>query len=737
MKKLTNDELNRLYDEAERCDESVFNEMKSNVLLVSGNHWRQNEFKTRDRENTISNEGKPKVKITKNLIQLVTSKTIDGIMSLSPDLKVYPKNLSEIQDKKAAELHDAVLQYGKDRYKLNELKEDLCADFVEIAEVACLVYWDKSKGDLRGYEQKLSDQGEPLFTDMNGKVTVLPETIEIDPMTGGPVFDPVTGTPVSTPHKPLADKEKPIFSGDFCFKPIFPADVLRAPSADRMDKSPYIIIREMLEQSEAKRLVAEDDPQRGEKLEFIKKSSEENFKVFDQNTHTFEDSKGKVLIRWHYYRPCYEYPNGYYYIKTEHGILAEAELPFGIWPIAWRAYRKTQTTPRGTGKVKIARPYQVELNRASSKEIEHQLVHGDDKVVTPPGGKMTQEAHLPGLRHYKAVGAAQIIPGRVGEQFRPYIRDTKEELFFAVDEQGTPEEDNGVVDPVALLYRSIRRNKRYGRAAREFQAFLKELYWIYLQLAKEYYDDQFVISAVGRSEAINLAEFRSASPLSVQIKLIENNEDSDTLIGKYLFLQNTLQYVGKDLPKEALGMVLSNMPFANSEMIFKRLTLDAKNAENDILAMDRGEMVPAEVDDNHDLMIQELTTRIKSPDFKLLKPEIQQNYMIKRDQHRKIKAEQAEALLRAQQQFIPMGGNLVKVDMYEMNENGKQERATFPDESLKWLREKLNDQGMGQEMLERLSMVDQVAITQQMNMDQQNMIPMNQGGMNGPTNEQF
>lgn len=737
MKKLTNEELNKCYDKSEECDKSVFNEMKSNVLLVSGEHYRKTEGQNRDRNNTMPSDGKQKVRITKNLIQRVTSKCIDGIMSLSPDLKVFPANASELQDKKAAELNDAVLTYGKNRYKLNELKEDWCADFVEIAEVACKIYFDPMKGDLKGYKQKVDESGAPLFRDQTGALTTEAETFQIDPMTGMMAMDQVTGTPLSTKHEPEPDKDQPVFSGDFCFEGIFPADLLRCPEAERMDDSPYLIYRKMMDQAKAKRLIPEDDPEREAKLGFIKKSADENFKVFDQNTHTFEDSNGRVLIREHYYRPCYDYPNGYYYIQTEFGILAEGELPFGIFPIAWRAYKKKQTTPRGTGKVKIARPYQVELNRASSKEIEHQLIHGDDKIVTPPGGKMTQEAVLPGLRHYKAIGAAQIIPGRVGDQFRPYIKDTTEELFFAVDEDSSPEETNGVVDPVALLYRSIRRNKKYGRAAREFQAFVKDVYWIYLQLAKQYFNEDRFIKAVGRNEAINMAEFKATDPLSVQIKLIENNEDSDTLIGKYMILQQTLQYVGKDLPKESLGMVLSNMPFANSEMIFKRLTLDSKNVENDILAMDRGEMRPAEQDDNHDLYIQELTARIKSPDFRLLSPDIQTAYKTKRDQHRAIKAQQAQELLMTEQKFIPMGGNFVKVDMYEMNEQGKQERATFPDESLKWLREKLTQQGMGQQRLESMDMADQVAIAHQINQAQQQMPMQNQGGMNGPTNGSF
>lgn len=714
MKDLDAKELDRLWTQAETCDKDVFSEFKSNVLLVSGKHYDKLESHTRGERGQLQNiDNKQKVRITKNWMQKITMKRKNGILSLSPDLKVYPANLNEAQDKKAAELYDSVLEFGKNRYKLNEKKEEWCDDFVDVSEVAVKVYWDPSKGDLRAYEQALDQQGQPLFKSPNGQTTTLPFTESVDPMTMA----------VSRiPHAPLEDKNKPIFSGDFCFSKIFPANIRRDPEAEDMNESHYLIIGTMMEKEKVEKMVDPKDPDFTAKISAIRQSSEENFKVFDHNTHQFVDSKGKVLVREHYYRPCMDYPTGYFYHAVKGAKIHQGELPFGVFPVAWRAFRKKQTTPRGTGLVKICRPWQVEINRASSQQILHQLVHGDDKVISGPGGKLTQEAIGPGVKSIKGFGVTQVIPGRTGEQFTQYIRDQVAEMFQVVDEDLSDEQDPQL-EPVAMLYRSIRRNKRYGRDAREFQAFLKDVYWIYLRLAKHYYDDQWVIRAIGRNEAVNMAEFRDAEDLSVQVRLIESNEDSETLLGKYLTMQYVLQYVGKDLPKEVLGDVLTNLPFANSTQVFGSLTLDSKNVENDLLAMDRGEQRSAQPDDNHKLYIMKLTNRIKSPDFKMLDPQIQQNYLQKRDEHRKLEAEQGQQLLMAEQQFIPMGGdNLVKVDMYVM-ENGKQVRATVPSDALKWLIEKLKQQGMGQERLSNLATIDQAAIAQQ--------ITNNNGGMNG------
>jgi hypothetical protein len=301
-------------------------------------------------------------------------------------------------------------------------------------------------------------------------------------------------------------------------------------------------------------------------------------------------------------------------------------------------------------------------------------------------------------------------------------------MFFAVNEE-TQEQDSNQLDPVALLYKSVRRKSRYGRAAREFQSFLKEVYWIYLNLSKHYFDDDRKIKAIGRSEAINLAEFKQADPTSVQIKLVGSNEDAESQIGKYLMFQNVLQYVGKDLPKETIGKILVNMPYANMKDAFKELVQDTKNIENDILALDRGETFQADPDDKHDLYIKALTSRIKSPDFMLLPDQVQQNYFAKREEHRALAAKQAEEMMRAKMEMIPTDGPLTKADLYtnpDPTQPTKVQRAVFPARALEWLQAKLNEQMLTQDRLQSLEQADVVAMSQMVN--QQNPF---QGGFNG------
>jgi hypothetical protein len=694
--------LNSLYEKADSKDSTLFSEMKSNVLLVNSEHYKKIETQRRSRLDDMDDgSGKQRVRIVKNHTYRITQKYKNGIMSLAPDLMVYPANTNELQDKKSAELYNAVLEYGKNRYKLSDRKEDWCEDYVDLGEVATKIFFSKQKGDIKGYEQAVDEMGQPLYQDDAGNVTSVPSRTVV-----------TEAGIVSADNKPMADVKKPIYEGDFVFETILPFNLLRDPSAESMEDSAYLIVRKMMDIEEAKAMIGKDDPERDDKIGYINSSSENTYRVFDTDKGYYEDGKGKVMLREFYFRPCVKYPNGHFFITTDSGILFSGDLPFSVFPIAWRAFKKVQTSARGRSIVKILRPYQYELNRCASKEVEHSIVHGDDKIMTSPGSKVTPGAQLPGLRQYHAVGSTQVIPGRTGEQFAGPQARILEEMYQVVDEEIADESLPQQLDSNALLYRSLRRSAKYGKYAKGFQEFLKDVYWIYLRLAKHYFDEGRYIKAVGRSEAINIAEFKSADELSVQIRLIENTDDAETLLGKSIQFNYILQYVGKDLPKEALGKVLSNLPYANKDQVFSDLTVDSRNIENDLLALDRGEQREASIDDENTLYIKALTSRMKQPDFRLLPEHVQQMYIHLREQHRSIQAEKEKQMLMAQQQAIPSGGNLVKVDMYVMRD-GKQVRATFPNEALQWLQEKLTQQGLAQERLETLATVDQMALASQ------------------------
>ena len=148
---------------------------------------------------------------------------------------------------------------------------------------------------------------------------------------------------------------------------------------------------------------------------------------------------------------------------------------------------------------------------------------------------------------------------------------------------------------------------------------------------------------------------------------------------------------------------MRNMPFANLDESFGDLTIDYDMGTNMILALDRGEMPQPNPYDDHKYMIKRLVHRMRMADFKLLPPEVQQAYQQTKDHYQQLEVRQQQMLLAAQNEFIPTGGSLVKVDFYITKPGGKKpERALLPHESLNWLVQRLADQGSSQEQLQQV-----------------------------------
>jgi hypothetical protein len=413
------------------------------------------------------------------------------------------------------------------------------------------------------------------------------------------------------------------------------------------------------------------------------------------------------MVREHYYRPCAEYPSGYYFITTENGILAEDELPFGIFPVLTCAFDEVTTTPRGKSIIKQLRPYQVEINRASSKVAEHQVTLGDDKIVFTAGGKPSTGATQPGIRfvNVSTPGAAPtVIPGRVGDQYIPYIDSQIKEMYQVADVAELDQEINGQLDPYTLLFRSIRQKQKFSFYGDKFERYLVKVHETAFKLFKKYASPHLLIPVLGKNEMINIDEFKNTPDTMTQIKVEPMGDDVETKLGKQITLNHVLQYLGSKLDKQDIGKFLRLSPYLNMEKMFEDLTLNYDNSVNDILALDRGEFPPSQKHEDHEYALKMVITRMKQPDFRFLHPYIQSLYEQKKQEHEKLLAEQQQEIMRAQSQFIPSGGFSVAADFYVPDPKNPQstKRVRVPSESLQWLLKQLEIQGTTQEALKQM-----------------------------------
>lgn len=678
-------ELWTRYLDAESHHSGLFAEQRSNLLLVSGLHYtNQNSKFARTLREIESVTKTQKIRLTKNHLQRITKTYRNTLLQYAPTVGVLPKNDKELSDVKCAEMHQSVWSDMKERNQFSKKTRVWAQDFVDLGECIAKVFFDNQCGQFLGYD--------PLYDQETGAV-VLDEQ-------GQPIYDGPA-----------------VWTGDVVFERILGFNLLVDPDARSWEEARWVIYRKMVPISELKEHFAEDT----QKIAWITASSEETWKIFDSSTGTYRDGDGLVMVQEHYYRPCAGMENGYYYIMVHGGVLYEGDLPLGLFPIVYAGFDEAATSARSFSIIKQLRPYQAEINRAASKVAEHQITLGDDKVILSNGATMSPGGTAHGVKAIHVTGAAPtIFAGRTGEQYVPYMSGQISEMYMVSSvEESTKEDVSGQIDPYAILYKTARQKRPFVLYIQKFVEFLTEICKLALRYAKAFYSDEMLIPVVGKSEYLNIEEFRQTTELGHQIKVEEQTEDLESQMGKQLTLNHLIQYGAGQLDKQDIGMILSAMPYGNHKQVFGDLTQDWDNWVNDRLAMDRGRMVPPRKGENHGYVIKKIVGRQKERDYDLLSPQIQAAWEQKLLMHEQIQVQQVQEAQRLKDGFIPTGGYLCTVEVYVAGPDGKQSRLRLPSESIQWLNKQIEIQGTTQVMLQGLPLDAQAQISQMMAQQQQ------------------
>lgn len=665
--------LNGYYLDGDSCDQDVFSEMRSNILLVAGEHYnrRQSRFYKRIRDSReLSQE--QKLRLTKNHTRKICQAYANNIVSMQPGVGFSPKDEQSMHDQKVATLHHSVWRDAHERYLIDDKIDDWVDSFIEIGEVHVKLFYDPSAGALLGYEAQMDDQtGNPLYADDGAMVP---------------------------------DTSKPSMAGEFVFEEIYGFNLLRPAECKDLRKAEWLCSRKMTAKDELlRRFKGNESLQK-----LVVTQQDETYVIFDAIAGGYKKTNRQTMVREYFFRPSMLFPDGYFYITTKEGILAEGELPGGFFPIISAQFDKIKTTPRGRSAIKTMRPYQAEINRAASKIAEHQITLGDDKLILQNGTKVSAGVSLPGVRTVNVTGAnPTILEGRNGEQYVNYMAGQISEMYQVMNVAEDTATDDKQMDPYTLLFRSASQKKKFQRYIKRFEKFLVEIVHLYLRLAKIHLPDEAVIQAIGKSEQVNIPEFRQLPDTVFEINIEAQSDDIETKLGKQIVLNHALQYAAAQMKPEDIGKLVKQMPFANLDGTFDDMTLDYDSVTNDMLALDRGETPPINQYDNHVYCIKKLTSRCRKADFKFLPPPVQQNYFAKIQMHQQFEAQNQLSIQRAEQGFIPTGGYLVGCDFYvndPSDPNGaKTRRARVPYSALDWLIKQLESQGQSQDQLKDMN----------------------------------
>jgi hypothetical protein len=673
-------DLLKLVTDAKSLDKEAVAEMRSNIQLVAGDHYsrRMSEAFNRQRSSTDQIPDGQKLRITKNNIHRAHRLYVSSISALAPGIAILPRNDLELQDRKDAELNQAVWEYLKSRYKLKPHFRDMLFDFCGPGECISVIKYDPSAGEIKGYEPKVDDEGNQYVDE--------------------------TGAPVP-------DEEKPVHKGGFLVERRYAHNTFRDPSCQQMKNAKWIGFDIVEDMQKLKEQYAGD----AEKQKMIQTAAED-YVVFDSNRNGYTSEKNQTVIHEIFFKKCKEYPEGYFYQFTKGGILEHGPLPGGIFPVIWQGFDEHPTKVRASSLVKIARPFQAEINRASSQAAMASVTIGEDKILYQAGTDLSQGALIPGVRGLKYNGTPPtILPGRTGEQFFGYIDRQYDEMDRALLIDQLDNEKMNNLDPYSLLFRSMAQQQKFSVYAEKFGEFLISFAETFLELCKFYLDDDEVIAAIGKSEAINIAEFRKTSPLYHCIKVEEQDETSETKLGRQLVLNQILQYSSSQLSREDIGKLITQMPFGNWKEAFSEFTIDSRNVSNDFLAIERGEEPKISKSDDSEYILKQVAKRMKERDFSLLHPFVQELYARYEQYHLQKFEQEVAAKKAAQSEFIPVGGGLIACDMYVAQEDPEKapKRVRVPYQALDWLVNTLAQQGMTAESMEQMNQSQMAQAAQQ------------------------
>ena len=656
------DKLNKMYRDGKSADEKLFSEQRTNVLLRSGDHYsKKSKGLIEDLRSRGVTSKDQKIRLTKNHIHRICNVYQNSILEANPSCQAVPYNEDELQDVKSAEMCQSVIDWIKHSNNWGERQEKNAHDFTTIGEVFGVIRFDYSKGPVTG-------------VDKNGKQTRL---------------------------------------GEFVIDRVFGFDMKRDPNARDSNETRWWIKESMVDLEDFRMLAKQLNSELND--EKINANGKGTYKIFDSNSGEYRNVKDQVLVKEMFLKPSAKYPNGWYVMYTDEYIVTQNELPFGIYPVITEGFDEMTTSPRSSSIVRVCRPYQVEINRASSKMAEHQITLGDDKVFIQKGTKISNGGYMHGVRAFQVSGQQPIIQeGRSGAQYLEYQVSQIREMYEAANLDHIMADKDVVGDPYQLLFRSMKEKKRFVKYVEKFERFEQRIFETCLKMAKHYLTPQHFIRVAGRSEMLNIAEFKDMSDNGFEIKVKPQSGDIETKFGKILSITQTLQYTGSQLGPEQIGNLIKQLPFGNEEQMFSSLTIDTDNSMNDILALDRGEQVGANLYDNHQHMINSLTHRMKKSDFRFLSEEIQSNYMVKLSQHEQFYREQQTMIAQEKMGMIPSDGFLTTVNASWHNPTtNRVERIKLPSASIQWLAQKLQTQGAFAQQLEQLPDQARAEIQQQ------------------------
>ena len=647
-------EYREMFIDAVEADKKHFMEQRSSLLLFSGKHHNANrevtigggharEFARITQSSSGTKRALNQLRIVYNQIPRLTDSYVNEIMDHAPGVQVVPVGGGDVKNSRLAKMNMDVLEADMRKNPDHEMRtEEEAETFTVLGEVACKLFWDEATDWLKE-------------------------------------------------------------------SPIHPFDLVRAPGSLSLETAPWLIHRNVYTKVQLIKMFGRAWAEKyaspgGGKGGYD--SGMGTYTTFNAQDREYQKLDGLEILEY-YHRPERNYPKGYYVFFTHSAILREGELPGGIFPIVAARCMTTPSLARGHSFIRSVYNAQMELNRAAGQDASNMIHFGDDKIITNASSNLSLGKENVGVTHYKVSSftdlnkSIQYVEGKGLPKYLEYMAHLIKFMDYTAQVKTVMDEkkDGRTGDIYYQLFSRLKDKKKFAKIGRRFENYLKMKAEAKLAFFRYYLTPEDIVETTDLQDKVLIEDFKNTTARDYSIALKVGNTSTEELMGKQLQIREIVQYLGNNLSREDIGMILRESPLSNNHALLDSLTAKYDSSVNDIIKLEKG--ILPQVSRTADLTykIERITNHINGPRFQELGGQVTNLFHQFLDQLQQMLQEQKNEELRLQAGFIPTTGALINTDLYievpsSSGAGKKTVRAKLPQSALQWLFDTLQKQGM-------------------------------------------
>ena len=347
----------------------------------------------------------------------------------------------------------------------------------------------------------------------------------------------------------------------------------------------------------------------------------------------------QVYLKEVWIKPCAEYELGKLVIFAGEEVLFEADFPYQHGEFPFQKFNGTRSGGfYGSSIIEDLIPMQKEFNLVKS-----QIAEARDLTSKPA---LTVTKGTVDIKKIKAI-PGQIIEVQPGGEPPKRLVNPDFPQYVVNDMEGTIREmDNaagqfeitrghtppGIEAASAIAYLQEENDTRLHDAIASIEDAVSESGRQSLQLVQQYWDQTRIVKTVSATHLQGTIEFKGKDLRNnTDLRVVSGSMAPRSAAAKQAFI---LEAIKMQLIPPAVG--LKYLPLNDTESMYNEVQVDNNHAQRENLRMARGEQVQVMEWDNHVVHVQEHENFMKSQEFELLDPQMQQIFVEHRKQHQTV-----------------------------------------------------------------------------------------------------